>query len=171
MLWTGVLEKTLESPLNYKEIQPVHPKGNQSLMFIGRTDAEAETPILWPSDATSWLIVKEPYAGRDWGQEEKGMTDDEMVGWHHQWTWAWVDSRSWWWTEKSGMLRFMGSQRVRHNWATELNWTELNNLPIHSTSTPHKSSLVSMCSLHMCLYFCFAKKIIYTIFRNSSRMC
>ena len=79
-----VLEKTLESPLDCKEIQPVHPKGDQSWVFIGRTDAEAETPIFWPLDAKSWLIGKGPDAGRDWGQEEKGMTEDETVGWHHQ---------------------------------------------------------------------------------------
>ena len=82
--WSVVLEKTLESPLDYKEIQPVHPKGDQSWVFIGRTDAEAETPILWPPDAKSWLIGKDPDAGRDWGQEEKGTTEDEMTGWHHQ---------------------------------------------------------------------------------------
>ena len=84
--WTVVLEKTLESPLDCKEIQPVHPKGDQSWVFIGRTDAEAETPILWPPHAKSWLIRKDPDAGRDWGQEEKGMTEDEMAGWHH-----WLD--------------------------------------------------------------------------------
>ena len=82
--WTVVLEKTLESPLDCKEIQPVHHKGNQSWVFIGRTDAKAETPILWPPHAKSWLIGKDPDAGRDWGQEEKGMTEDEMAGWHHQ---------------------------------------------------------------------------------------
>ena len=84
--WSVVLEKTLESPLDCKEIQPVHPKGNQSWIFIGRTDAEAETPILWPPDAKSGLIWKDPDAGKDWGQEEKGTTEDEMVGWHH-----WLD--------------------------------------------------------------------------------
>ena len=78
-----VLEKTLESPLDCKEIQPVHPKGDQSWVFIGGTDAEAETPILWPPDAKTWLIWKDPDAGRDWGQEEKGTTEDEMVGCHH----------------------------------------------------------------------------------------
>ena len=82
--WTVVLEKTLESPSDCKEIQPVHPKGNQSWMFIGRTDVEAEAPILWPSDAKSWLIGKDPDAGKGWRWEEKGMTEDEMVGWHHQ---------------------------------------------------------------------------------------
>ena len=84
MLWTVVLEKPLESPLDCKEIQPVHPKGNQPWIFIGRTDADAETPILWPPDAKSPLIGKDPDAAKDWGQEEKGATEDEMVGWHHQ---------------------------------------------------------------------------------------
>ena len=116
-----MLEKTLESPLDCKEIQPVHPKGNQSWMFIGRTDVEAETPIFWPSDAKSWLIWKDPDAGKDWEQEEKGMTEDEMVGWH-QWTWVWVNSGNWWWTGKPGILQSMGLQRVRHDWVTELNW-------------------------------------------------
>ena len=78
-----VLEKTLESPLDCKEIQPVHPKGNQSWIYIGRTDAEAETPILWPPDAKNWLIGKDPDAGKYWSQEEKGMTEGEMVGRHH----------------------------------------------------------------------------------------
>ena len=81
--WTIVLEKTLESPLDYKEIQPVHPKGNQSWIFIGRSDAEAETPILWPPQGKSWVIWKDPMAGNDWRQEKKGTTEDEMVGWHH----------------------------------------------------------------------------------------
>ena len=82
--WTVVLEKTLESPLNCKEIQPVHPKGDQSWVFIGRTDVKAETPILWPPHAKSWLIGKDPDSGRDWVQEEKGMTEDETAGWHHR---------------------------------------------------------------------------------------
>ena len=82
--WTVVLEKTLESPLNYKEIQPVHPKGNQSWIFIGRTDAEAETPIFWPPNVKNWFTGKEPDAGKDWRQEEKGTIEDEMVGWHHR---------------------------------------------------------------------------------------
>ena len=84
--WTVVLEKTLESPLDSKEIQPVHPKGNQSWMFIGRTDAETEAPLFWPPDVKGWLIGKDPDSGKDWRQEEKGMTEDEMVGWHH-----WLD--------------------------------------------------------------------------------
>ena len=81
--WAVVLGKTLESPLDCKEIQLVHPKGNQSWIYIGTTDAEAETPILWPPNAKNWLIWKDSDAGKDWGQEEKGMTEDEMVGWHH----------------------------------------------------------------------------------------
>ena len=83
MLWTVVLEKAFESPLDSKEIQPVHPKANQSLIFIGMTDAEAETPIFWPSDAKNWLFEKDPDAGKDWRQE-KGRTEDEMIGCHHQ---------------------------------------------------------------------------------------
>ena len=81
--WTVMLEKTLESPLDYKESQPVHPKRNQSWISIGRTGAEAETPIFWPPDAKNWLIRKDPDAGKDWRQEEKGTTEDEMFGWHH----------------------------------------------------------------------------------------
>ena len=128
MLWTVVLEKTLESPLDYKEIQPVHSKGDQPWVFIGRTDVKAETPVLWPPHAESWLIGKDSDAGRDWGQEEKGMTEDEMAGWPSptRWMWVWVNSGRWWWTGRPGVLQFMGSQRVRHDWATELNWTELS---------------------------------------------
>ena len=95
--WTVVLEKTLESPLDCKEIQPVHSKGNQSWIFIGRTDAKAETPILLPPHAKCWLIGKDPDSGRDWGQEEKGMTEDEMAGWHH-----WLDGHESEWTPGVG---------------------------------------------------------------------
>ena len=95
--WTVVLEKTLENPLDCKEIQPVHPKGNQSWVFIGETDVEAETPILWPPDAESWLTGKDPDSGKDWGQEEKGTTEDEMVGWHHQ-----HNGRGFGWTPEVG---------------------------------------------------------------------
>ena len=94
-LWTVVLEKTLESPLDCKEIQIVHPKGDQSWVFIGRTNVEAETPVFWPHDAKSWLIWKDPDDGKDWRQEEKGTTEDEMVGWNH---WLNIDislSRLW----------------------------------------------------------------------------
>ena len=112
--WIVVLEKTLESPLDSKEIQPVYPKGNQSWIFIGRTDVEAETPILWPPDVKNWLIGKDPYAGKDWRREEKGWRNDRgWDGWMASltwWTWVWVNSRSWWRTGKSGVLQSMGSQ-------------------------------------------------------------
>ena len=102
----------------------VHPKGNQSWIFIGRTDAEAETPILWPPDVKKWDIWKDLDAGKDWRWEEKGTTEDEMVGWHHRLNgqWIWVSSESWWWTWRPGMLQAMGSQKVRHDWVSELNW-------------------------------------------------
>ena len=124
--WTVVLEKTLESPWDCKEIQPVHPKGNQSWLFIGRTDAKAEIPILWAPHAKNWLIWKDLDAEKDWRQEEKGTTKDKMVGWYHRLNGhEWVNSRSWWWTGRPGILQSMGSQRVPHAWVTELNWTEL----------------------------------------------
>ena len=96
----------------------------QSWIFIGRTDTEAKTPIVWPPDVKNWLIVEDPDAGKDWKQEEKGMTEDAM-GWMASptwWTWVWVSFRRWWWTGKPGVLQSVGSQRVGHNWATELNW-------------------------------------------------
>ena len=112
--------------MDCKEIQPVHSEGDQPWVFFGRNDAEAETPVLWLPHAKSWFIGKDSDAGRNWGQEEKGTTEDEMAGWHH-WLngrWVWVSSGSWWWTGRPGMLQFMGSQKVGHNWATELNWTD-----------------------------------------------
>ena len=123
-----VLEKTLESPLDCKEIQVGHPKGDQSWVFISRTNVEAETSILWSPDVKSWLIWKDPDAGKDWGQEEKQMTEDEMAGWHHLLNEHefWVNSGSWWWTGKPGVLQSMGSQRVGHDWVTELYWTVVN---------------------------------------------
>ena len=119
-----VLEKTLESPLDTKEIQPVHPRGNQSWVFIGRTDAEAETPILWPPYMKNGLIWKNPNAGKDWRWEEKGMTENEMVGWYHclNGTWVWVNSGSWWWTGRPGFLHTWGhNESVTTVW---LNWTD-----------------------------------------------
>ena len=102
--WTVVLKKSLEGPLDCKQIQPVNPKGNQSWLFIGRTDAEAETPILWPPDAKNWLIWKDPNAGKDWRQERKGMTEDEMAGWLHQLNGhESVNSGSWRWTGRPGV--------------------------------------------------------------------
>ena len=119
--WTMVLEKTLESPLNCKEIQPVHPKGDQSWVFIGRTDVEAETPVFWPPDVKSWLIGKDPDAGKDWEQEEKGMTEDEMVGWHHQQGFGWTPRVS----DGQGGLACYGSWGHKELNMTEwLNWTD-----------------------------------------------
>ena len=122
--WTVVLEKTLESPLDCKEIQPVHPKGDQSWVFFGRTDVEAETPIFWPPDAKSWLIWKYPDAGKDWGQEEKGMIENEMVGWHH-----WLNGHGFGWTlrvgDGQGGLACRGSWGCKESDTTEqLNWTD-----------------------------------------------
>ena len=127
-----VLENTLESPLDCKEIQPVHPKGDQSCVFIGRTDAEAEIPILWPPDVKSWLIGKDPGAGRDWGQE-KGTTEDEMAGWHHR-----LDGHEFKWTpgvgDGQGGLACCDSGGRKESDTTEpLNWTELIQLPSHIT--------------------------------------
>ena len=124
--WTMMLEKTLESPLDCKEIQPVHPKGDQSWVFIGRTDVEAETPILWPPDAKSWVIWKDPDAGKDWGQEEKGTTEDDMVGWHHQ-----LNGHGFGWTpgvgDGQGGLVCCGPWGHKELDTTERpNWTELN---------------------------------------------
>ena len=122
--WTVVLEKTLESPLDCKEIQPVPPKGDQSLVFIGGTDVEAETPILWPPDAKSWLIWKDPDAGKDWGQKQKGTTENEMVGWHH-----WLNGHGFGWTpgvgDGQGGLVCYGSWDHKESDPTEpMNWTE-----------------------------------------------
>ena len=119
---------TLESPLNCKEIQPVHSKGDWSWAFIGRTDAKAETPILWPPHAKSWLIGKDSDAGRDWRQEEKGMTEDEMAGWHH-----WLDGHEFEWTlevgEGQGGLASLDSWGCKESDMTEwLNWTEDNGM-------------------------------------------
>ena len=120
-------QKTLENPLDCKEIQPVTPKGYQSWIFIGRTDVEAETTNLWPPDVKNWLIGKDSSAGKGWWQEEKGTIEDEMVGWHHQFNGHELsNSRDWWWTGKPGVLQSMGSQRSRYDW-TELNWTEVLN--------------------------------------------
>ena len=132
--WTGVLEKTLESPLDCKEIQPVHPEGNQSWIFIGRTDAEDLAPILWLPDAKNCLIRKDPDGGNDWRQEEKGTTEDEKVGWHQQLDGHKFDQASGVddGQGKLGVLQSMGSQKVRHGWVPELSWTEDNQSPTDS---------------------------------------
>ena len=121
MLWTVVLEKALESPLDFEEIKPVNPKGTESWIFIGRTDAKA--PILWPPDAKNWLIGKDPDAGKDWRQEEKGMTEDEMVGWHH-----WLNGHEFESApgvgEGWGSLAWWGCKEL--DMTERLNWTEFS---------------------------------------------
>ena len=132
---TVVLEKTPESPLDCKETQPVHSEGDQPWEFFGRNDAKSETPVLWPPHVKSWLI------GKDWCWEGVGAGGEgDARGWDGwmasptRWTWVWVNSGRWWWTGRPGVLHFMGSQRVGHDWATERNWTELTcPLPIPFT--------------------------------------
>ena len=161
--WIVVLEKTLESPLDCKEIQLVHPKGDQSWVFIGRTDAKAETGILWLPHEKSWLTGKDPDAGRDWGLEEKGMTEDEMAGWHH-----WLVGHGFGWTlgvgdGQGGLACWL--QRVGHNWVTELNWIIdngkesekeyiyiwLNHFVVHLKLTQHcKSTIVQLREKGIC---------------------
>ena len=123
--WTVVLEKTLESPLDCKEIQPIHSEGDQPWVFFGRNDAKAETPVLWPPHVKNWLI------GKDWCWEGLGAGGEGdgrgWGGWMASltwWTWVWVNSGSWWWTGRPGVLRFMGWQRVGHDWATDLIWSD-----------------------------------------------
>ena len=120
-----VLEKTLESPLDFKDIQPFHPKRNQSWVFIGRTDVEVETPIVWSPDVKNWLM-KRPWCWERLKAEGEG-DDRGWDGWMAsptQWTWVWVNSGSWWWVGRPGVLQSVGSQRVGHDWVTKLNWTE-----------------------------------------------
>ena len=157
---TVVLEKTLKSPLDCKEIQPVHPKGDQSWVFIGRTDAEAETPILWPP--THW---KRPWCWEGLGAGGEG-DDRGWDGWMASltwWTWVWVTSGSLWRTGRPGVLRFTGSQRVGHDWVTELNWTEwyvaIIIVLFRVFSFPQKSSVLHLFILplpklrqHWCFY-------------------
>ena len=139
--WTVVLEKTLESPLESKEIQPVHPEGNQSWIFIGRTDAKAETPIFWPSDVKNWPFWKDSDAGKDWRCEEKGTTEDEMIGWHHR-----LNGHEF--EQALGVGDGQGSlvccspwgHRVGHDWATEL-----NRWPLRPWSSTVDETLCSQC--------------------------
>ena len=135
--WTVVLEKTLESPLDCKEIQPVHPKGDQSWVFIGRTDVEAKTPILWPSDAESWLIWKDPDAGKDSGKGEKGTMEHEMVGWHH-----WHNGHRFGWTpaivDGQAGLACSSSWGCKELDTTErLNWTKQSWRLLYSRNQPN----------------------------------
>ena len=143
--WTVALMKTLESPLDSKEIQPVHPKGNQSWIFIGRIDAEAETPILWPPDVKNWLTGKDPDAGEDWRQEEKGMTEDEMVGWHY-----WLDELEF--EQALGVGDGQGSLACCSAWGLKesdthwvMNWTDWSDLNCHEGVTQGLSLCACPC--------------------------
>ena len=148
--WTVVLEKTLESPLDCKDIQPVHCKGYQSWIFIGRTDAEAEIPILWPPDMKNWLLEKRPWS---WERlKVRGEGDNRgWDGWMASpmwWTWVWVRSRSWWWTGKPGVLQSTGLQKGGHDWMTELNWGHLRSALgwiLDVSLLKNQSSSVSQC--------------------------
>ena len=135
--WTVVLEKTLESPLDCREIQPVHSKGDQSWVFFGRNNAKAETPVLWPPHMKSWLTGKDSDAGRDWGQEEKGTTEDEMGGWHHR-----LDGREFEWTPgdgdgQGGLACCNSWGRKESNTTERLNWTEIE--PLEKEMATHSS--------------------------------
>ena len=147
--WTVVLEKTLQSLLDCKEIQPVHPKGDQSWVLIGRTDVETETAVLWPPDAKSWLIGKDPDAGKYWRQEEKGTTEDDMVGWHHQ-----LNGHGFGWTPGVGDgqagLACCSSWGHKESDTTEgLNWTEL-----------------SLCHLRIAIFLMEGYKLVLNLFHK-----
>ena len=173
MLQTVVLEKIPDSSLDYKEIKPVNPKGNQPWTFIRRTDAEAEAPILWLSDAKSWLIGKDPDAGRDWRQEEKGTSEDKWIASLTQWTWVWANSGRWWRTGKPGMLQSMRSAK---SWIQLNSWTTMSNSHIPTTCILHLSSaILALSHIHplsnhhsilftfMCTYFLVSFRYPYTL--------
>ena len=161
--WTVVLEKTLESPLDCKKFQPVHSEGDQPWDYFGRNDAKAETPVLWPPHSMSWLIGKYSDAGRDWGQEEKGKTGwDGWIASLTRWTWVWVNSGGWCWTGRPGVLRFMGSGRVGHNWAIHLIWAYApgrhdNLLSLHSAT----------CIFH---YLAYDTEVILQIYSSNLKL-
>ena len=159
--WTVVLEK-IESPLECKEIKPVNPKGNQSWIFIGRTDAEAETRILWPPHVKNWLTGKDQWyweRSKVRGEGDDRGWDDSMAS-LTQWTWVSASSRSWRWTGKPGVLQSMGSQRVRHNWATELNWLILLKPLNISSCYPSHYELLLPCTNYK-MYSVLIYKNIY----------
>ena len=135
-VWTVVLEKTPEGPLDCKEIQPVYSEGDQPWDFFGRNDAKAEAPVLWPPHVKSWLIGKDSDSGRDWGQEEKGLTDDEMAGWHH-----WLDGHKSKWTPgdgdgQGGLACCYSWGRKESDMTERLNWTELNWINVKTYINP-----------------------------------
>ena len=145
--WTEVLEKTLENPLDCKEIQPIHPKGNQSWIFIGRTDGEAETPILRPPDVKNWLILKDPDAGKDWRWEEKGTTEDEMIVWHH-----WLDGHEFELVmDKEAWCATVTKGQTRLSDWTELNWAEN---PTHPSTHAQITLSVQLPIPKMILWVC-----------------
>ena len=153
--WTVVLEKTLESPLDCKEIQPVHSEGDQPWDFLGRNDAKAEAPVFWAPHAKSWLIVKDSDAGRDWGQEEKGMTEDEMAGWHH-----WLVGRESEWTpgvgDGQGGLVCCGSLgRKKSDTTEQLNWTSSLNVVLITINFPPRTTFAVFRVVLCCYPFTF----------------
>ena len=165
--WTVVLEKTLESPLDCKEIQPVHSE-DQPWDFFGRNDAKAETPILWLPHAKSWLN------GKDWcweGLGAGGEGDDKgWDGWMAsltRWTWVWVNSRSWWWTGRPGVLRFMGSWRVRHDWSTELNCPCAISLPHSWVGFKNDNALSHI----LCFIYCYFEGWLFVFWAGENRYC
>ena len=141
-------------------------RSNQSILkeispgcFLEGMILKLNTPVLWAPHEKSWLIGKDSDAGRDWGQEEKGTTEDEMAGWHH-WLngrWVWVNSWSWWWTGRPGVLRFMGSQRVRHNWATELNWTDEWKTTWFCAKQEVKCQSILTCYINVLIHKCISQ--------------
>ena len=163
--WTVVLEKTLECPLNCKEVKPVHPEGIQSWIFSGRTDVEAETPILWVSDVKNELIGKDADAGNDWRWEEKGITEHKMVGWHHQ-----LNGHEF--EQAPGVGDGQGNlaccspwgRRVRHDWVNELNWSILHMVvymrPCYSLLSPHPLLPPPTCSRKSVFYLCVSIAVL-----------
>ena len=146
--WTVVLKKILKSPLDCKEIQPVHPKGNQSWIFIGRIDVEAETPISWPPDTKYWLTGKTLMLEKiEGGQRRDDRGWDGWMASPTQWTWVWVSSRSWWWTGRPGVLQSIGSQQVGCDWATELKWIIGKVIFLNMLLSCIEPSLISRCPL------------------------